>query len=41
MKHAKRTVLNADDVDGALSLRNVKVPFLPTTKNRLIKMQSW
>nr|XP_051222444.1 transcription initiation factor TFIID subunit 6-like [Lolium perenne] len=24
MKHAKRTVLSTDDVDGALNLRNVK-----------------
>lgn len=32
MRHAKRTVLTADDVDSALSLRNVEVPFLPTIK---------
>jgi hypothetical protein len=32
MRHAKRTVLTADDVDSALSLRNVEVLSLPTIK---------
>lgn len=29
MRHAKRTVLTADDVDSALSLRNVEVNYIP------------
>jgi hypothetical protein len=32
MRHAKRTVLTADDVDSALSLRNVEVNYLSTIK---------
>jgi len=32
MRHAKRTVLTADDVDSALSLRNVEVNYLPMIK---------
>jgi DNA-directed RNA polymerase subunit H (RpoH/RPB5) len=32
MRHAKRTVLTADDVDSALSLRNVEVNHLPWIK---------
>lgn len=29
MRHAKRTVLTADDVESALSLRNVEVNYVP------------
>jgi hypothetical protein len=32
MRHAKRTILTADDVDSALSLRNVEVNHLPWIK---------
>jgi hypothetical protein len=32
MRHAKRTVLTADDVDSALGLRNVEVNYLPMLK---------
>jgi hypothetical protein len=39
MRHAKRTVLTADDVDSALSLRNVEVPFLRTIKNRMMNAE--
>jgi hypothetical protein len=38
-RHAKRTVLTADDVDSALSLRNVEVPFLRTIKNRMMNAE--
>jgi hypothetical protein len=31
MRHAKRTVLTADDVDSALSLRNVEVVSISLT----------
>lgn len=27
MRHSRRTILTADDVDSALSLRNVEVPW--------------
>jgi hypothetical protein len=32
MRHAKRTVLTADDVDSALGLRNVEVNYLSYAK---------
>lgn len=34
MRHSKRTVLTADDVDSALNLRNVEVFFYSNTKKK-------
>jgi len=38
MRHAKRTVLTADDVDSALGLRNVEVNYLPMLKFWILAM---
>lgn len=38
MRHAKRTVLTADDVNSALGLRNIEVNYLPMAKFKALVM---